>query len=121
MFGVSEDDQVGEGMNGNGGVPDTVEKEGELLSKVYVVDSGLLKSGVGELDGRDDLVAVGLEGKSSIEDGAKVGELGDFGDGERGTGRGEVPGEEPWTCDSCTAVGRGLVEDDDFRLEGGNG
>ncbi len=66
---------------------------------VYVIDSGLLKSGVGELDGRDDLVAVGMEGKSSIEDGVKVRELGDFGDGES----------------------RGLVEDDDFRLEGGNG
>ena len=35
---------------------------------------------------------MGLEGESAIEDGAEVGELGDFGDWERGGGRGEVHG-----------------------------
>jgi hypothetical protein len=53
----------------------TVEEEGGLLVKVNVVND-LLKSGVGELDCRDDFVAVGLEGKSWVENGAKVGEFG---------------------------------------------
>jgi hypothetical protein len=51
VFGVSKDDQVCEGMNGNGGVPKTVEEEGGLLTKVDVVQSCLLESGVGEFDG----------------------------------------------------------------------
>ena len=51
MFGVSKDDQVREGMNGNGGVPKAVEEEGGLLVKVDVVQSRSLESGVGEFDG----------------------------------------------------------------------
>ncbi len=50
---------------------------------------------MGEFDGGDDLITVGLEGKSVIEDGTEVGELEDFGDGEGGRGRGDVPGEDP--------------------------
>ena len=37
MFGVPEDDQLGEGMNVNGGVSKTVEEEGGLLANVDVV------------------------------------------------------------------------------------
>ncbi len=51
MFGVSKDDQVREGMNGNGGVSKAVEEEGGLLVKVDVVQSCLLESGVGKFDG----------------------------------------------------------------------
>jgi hypothetical protein len=68
MFGVTEDDQDCEGVDGNGGVPDEVEEEGALLSEVHVVVTGLLESGVGELDGLDDLVAMGLEGEFTIDD-----------------------------------------------------
>jgi len=43
VFGVSKDDQVREGMNGNGGVSKVVEEEGGLLEKVDVVQSHLLE------------------------------------------------------------------------------
>ncbi len=49
---------------------------------------------MGEFDGGDDLVAVGLEGQSVIEDGSENGQLEDIGDGEGGRSRGEVPGKE---------------------------
>ena len=76
---------------------------------------------MGEFDGQDDLVTVGLEGESVIEDGVEVGELEDFGDGEGGRCRGEVPGEEPWSCEALSSVCRCVVEKDDFGLEGGDG
>jgi hypothetical protein len=82
MFGVSKDHEVGEGVNGNGRVPETVEEEGGLLPKGDVIKAGLLESGVGELDGLDNFVTVGLKGESPVEDGAEVEEFGNFGDGE---------------------------------------
>ena len=82
MFGVSKDDEVGEGVNGNGRVPETVEEEGGLLPKGDVIKAGLLESGVGELDGLDNFVTVGLKGEALVEDGAEVEEFGNFGDGE---------------------------------------
>ena len=82
MFGVSKDHEVGEGVNGNGRVPETVEEEGGLLPKGDVIKSGLLESGVGELDGLDNFVTVGLKGEALVEDGAEVEKFGDFGDGE---------------------------------------
>ena len=63
-------------MDGNGRVSETVEEEGRLLPKGDVIKSGLLESGVGELDGLDNFVTVGLKGESLIEDGAEVEEFG---------------------------------------------
>jgi hypothetical protein len=80
-----------------------------------------LESGVGEFDGRNDLGSVGLEGKSVIEDGTEVGELEDFGDGEGGRCRGKVPGKDSWSCETLSMVCRGVVKNDDFGLEGGDG
>ncbi len=76
---------------------------------------------MGEFDGGDDLVSVGLEGESVIEDSSEVGELEDFGDGEGGRSRGEVPGKDPWSCEALSAVCRGVVKNDDFGLERGGG
>ena len=42
MFGVSKDNEVGEGVDCNGRVSETVEEEGGLLSKGDVIKSGLL-------------------------------------------------------------------------------
>ena len=58
------------------------EDQGGVVSEGGVVVTGLLESSVGELDGFDDFVAVGLESEFVVEDGAEVGEFGDFGDGE---------------------------------------
>ena len=82
MFGVSKDDEVGEGVNGNGRVPETVEEEGGLLPKGDVIKSGLLESGVGELDDLNDFVTVGLKGEVLIEEGVEVEKFGDLGDGD---------------------------------------
>ena len=82
MFGVSKDDEVGEGVNGNGRVPETVEEEGGLLPKGDVIKSGLLESGMGKLDGRDDFVTMGLKGEALVKDGTEVEKFGDFDDGE---------------------------------------
>ena len=38
------------------------------MLEVHVVVTGLLESDVGELDGLDDLVTMGLEGELTIED-----------------------------------------------------
>jgi hypothetical protein len=84
VFGVSEGDQVGEDVDRNGRVPEAVEEEGGLLAEVDIVKSSLLEGGVGELDGLDDFVTVGLESEVLVEDGAKIGEFGDLGDGEWG-------------------------------------
>ncbi len=95
MFGVSKDTEVGEGVDNNCGVSEEVEEEGGLLPKVDVIQSGLLESGVGELDGLHDLVTMGLKGEALVEDGVEVEKFGDLGDGEgRGVGR-EVTGEGP--------------------------
>ena len=51
MCGVSKDNEVGEGVDINGGVSETVEEEGGLLPKTDVIQSDLLESVVGELDG----------------------------------------------------------------------
>ncbi len=51
-FGVSKDNYVGESVDCNGRVPETVEEEGRLLTKGDVIKAGLLESGVGELDAR---------------------------------------------------------------------
>jgi len=82
MFGVTKDNQIGKSVDGNGRVPETVEEEGGLLPKGDVIKAGLLESGVGELDGLDNFVTVGLKGESPVEDGAEVEEFGNFGDGE---------------------------------------
>jgi hypothetical protein len=66
----------------NGRVPETVEVEGRLLTKGDVIKAGLLESGVGELDGLDDFVTIGLKGEAVVEDGAEVEKFGDFDDGE---------------------------------------
>jgi hypothetical protein len=68
----------------NGRVSVTVEEEGGLLSKTDVVKTGLLESGVGELDGLDDFVTMGLKGETLVEDGTEVEKFGDLGDGEGG-------------------------------------
>ena len=80
---MSKDHQVGEGVDYNGRVPETVEEEGGLLPKGDVIKSGLLESDVGELDGLDNFVTVGLKGETLVEDGTEVEKFGDFGDGER--------------------------------------
>jgi len=82
VFGVSEGDQVGEGVDRNGRVPETVEEEDGLLTEADIVKSSLLEGGVSEFDGLDDFVTVGLEGEVLVEDGDKIGEFGDLGDGE---------------------------------------
>jgi hypothetical protein len=69
----------------DGRVPETVEEEGGspgLLPKGDVIESGLLESGVGELDDFDDFVTMGLKGEASVEDDAEVEKFGDLGDGE---------------------------------------
>ncbi len=83
MFGVTKDNQVGRGVDGNGRVPETVEEEVGLLPKGDVIKSGLLESGMCKLDDRDDFVTV---------------------DGEERGVRRKVTGEDPRVC--CT-VGRG--------------
>ena len=82
MFGVSKDDLVGESVDCNCRVPETVEEEDRLLTKGDVIKAGLLESGVGELDGLDDFVTIGLKGEAVVEDGAEVEKFGDFDDGE---------------------------------------
>ena len=82
MFGVTKDNQIGKSVDGNGRVPETVEEEGGLLPKGDVIEAGLLESGVGELDGLDDFVTMGLKGEALVEDGAEVEKFGDFDDGE---------------------------------------
>ena len=84
MFWVSEGDQVGEGVYHNGRVSETVEEEGGLLPEADIVKSSLLEGGVSEFDGLDDFVTVGLKGEAMVENGAKIGEFGDLGDGEWG-------------------------------------
>ena len=42
MFGVSKDHQVGEGVDCNGRVSETVEEEGGLLPKGDIIESVLL-------------------------------------------------------------------------------
>ena len=69
-------------MDCNGRVSETVEEEGRLLTKGDVIKAGLLESGVGELDGLDDFVTMGLKGETLVEDGAEVEKFGDLGDGE---------------------------------------
>ncbi len=61
---------------------ETVEEEGGLLPKGDVIKSGLLESGVGELDDLNDFVTVGLKGEVLIEDGVEVEKFGDLGDGD---------------------------------------
>ncbi len=63
-------------------MPETVEEEGRLLTKGDVIKTVLLESGVGELDGLDDFVTMGLEGEALVEDGTEVEKFGDLGDGE---------------------------------------
>ena len=82
VFGVSEGDEVGEGVDRNGRVPESVEEEGGLLPKTDIIKSILLEGDVNELDVLDDFVTVGLKGEALVEDGAKIGEFGDLGDGE---------------------------------------
>ena len=82
MFGVSKDNYVGESVDCNGRVPETVEEEVRLLTKGDVIKTGLLESGVGELDGLDDFVTMGLKGEALVEDGTEVEKFGDLGDGE---------------------------------------
>ena len=69
-------------MDSNSRVPETVQEEGGLLPKGDVIEAGLLESGVGELDGLDDFVTMGLKGEALVEDGAEVEKFGDFDDGE---------------------------------------
>ncbi len=80
MFGVSKDNEVGEDVDSNGGVSETVEEEGGLMTKTDVIKSGLLESGVGELDGLDDFVTMGLKGEALVEDGTEVEKFGDLSD-----------------------------------------
>ena len=58
----------------------------------------LLEGDVGKFDSLDDLVTVGLKGKSVVEGVVEISEIGDFekGKGDR-VGR-EVPGEDPRLC-----------------------
>ena len=65
-------------MDHDGGVSETVKDEGGLLSETDVVKTGLLEGVVGELDGLDDFVAVGLKGEALVEDGTEVGKFGDL-------------------------------------------
>ena len=81
VFGVSKG---GEGVDHHGGVPKTVEEEGGLLPEEDVVKVSLLEGDVSELDDLDDFVTVGLKGEALVENGAKIGEFGDLGDGEWG-------------------------------------
>ena len=83
--------------HGNGGVTETVEDQGGVVSEGDVVVTGLLEGIVGELDGFDDFVSVGLESEFAVENDAEVGEFGDFGDGETVGVEGEVFGEETRT------------------------
>ena len=85
--------------------------------EVDVILTVLLEGSVSKFDSLDDLVTVGLKGKSVVEGVVKISEIGDFekGKGDR-VGR-EVPGEESWMCHQCAALGRGLMEDDDSGLE----
>ncbi len=53
------------------------------MPETDVIKSELLESGVGELDGLDDFVTVGLKGEALVEDGTEVEKFGDLGDGER--------------------------------------
>ncbi len=69
-------------MDGNGRVSATVEEEDGLLPKGDVIKSGLLESDMGELDGLDDFVTIGLKGEALVEDGDEVEKFGDLGDGE---------------------------------------
>ncbi len=78
MFGVSKNNEVGEGVDCNGRVSEAVEEEVGLLPKGDVIESGLLESGVGELDDFHDFVTMGLEGESLVEDGTEVEKFGDF-------------------------------------------
>jgi hypothetical protein len=82
VFGVSKNNEVGEGVDCNGRVSEAVEEEGGLLTKGDVIESGLLESGVGELDGFHDFVTIGLEGEALVEDGVEVEKFGNFEDGE---------------------------------------
>ena len=82
MFGVSKDNEVGEGVDWDGRVPEAVEEEGGLLAEVDIVKSSLLEGGVGELDGLDDFVTMGLKGEALVEDGTEVEKFGDFDDDE---------------------------------------
>jgi hypothetical protein len=66
----------------NGRVSETVEEEGRLLTKGDVIKTGLLESGVCELDDLDDFVTMGLKGETLVEDGVEVENFGDLGDGE---------------------------------------
>jgi hypothetical protein len=99
MFGVTKDNQVGRGVDGNGRVPETVEEEVGLLPKGDVIKSGLLESGMCKLDDRDDFVTV---------------------DGEERGVRRKVTGEDPRVCCTVTTLGGGFVEDDDFGLVRGD-
>ncbi len=102
-------------MDGNGRVSEAIKEEGGLLPKGDVIKSGLLESGMGELDDRDDFVTMGLKGEALVEDGAEVEKFGDLGDGEgRGVWR-EVTGEDPRVCCTGAALGGGFVEDDDLE------
>ena len=98
MFRVSEENEVVEGVDGDGGVSETVKKETGLLSEADVIVADLLEGIVDKVDSLDDLVAMGLESESVVKGVTEVGELGDFekGEGVR-TGR-EVPGEDPRLC-----------------------
>ncbi len=69
-------------MDCNGRVSETVEEEGRLLTKGDVIKTGLLESGVCELDDLDDFVTMGLKGETLVEDGVEVENFGDLGDGE---------------------------------------
>ena len=82
MFGVTKDNQIGKNVDGNGRVPETVEEEGGLFPEENVIKSGLLESGMGKLDVRDDFDTMGLKGEALVEDGAEVEKFGDLGDGE---------------------------------------
>ena len=56
MFGVSKDDEVGEGVDHNGRVSEMVEEKEGLSSETDVIKTVLLEGEVG-----DDLVAIALE------------------------------------------------------------
>ncbi len=98
MFGVTKDNQIGKSVDGNGRVSETVEEEGGLLPKINVIKSGLLESGMGKLDGRDDFVTMGLKGEALVKDGTEVEKFGDLSDGEGRGVRREVTGEDPRVC-----------------------
>ena len=109
MFGVSEDDEVGEGVDINGGVSETVVEEGGLLPKTVVIKSVLLESGVGELNGLDDFVTMGLKGEALVEGGDEVEEFGSLGDSEGRGVRREVTGEDPRVSHTCVELGGGFL------------